>query len=92
MISFPRIHSRSYSSSYPNYKQASTMMKQLKFKFEKLVSAGINIAWIGEPAQVPPEYVTRPNNISYMVMELYDDEDCMNPVMQAGKMLIFLFF
>ena len=77
-----------------NYNTATGVMKELKSKYKKLLRAGLNAAWESNVASgiVDVElYINETNpvgNISYMVLEIYDDDDCLKPVMQAGLCLL----
>jgi hypothetical protein len=63
------------------------MMKELKYKFRRLITSGINSAWLHEPSELLSEYSAKPapGNLSYMILEIFDDEDCAMPVMHAGQ-------
>jgi hypothetical protein len=78
-----------------NYQNPTFMMKELKTKYRKLISSGINTAWVNnEPSELLPEYMTEPSpgNLSYMILEIYDDEDCAMPVMHAGQPSTIILF
>lgn len=68
-----------------NYNTASEVMSDLKGKYKKILRAGLNVAWKSNSnVEVEINNTNPVGNISYMVLEIYDDDDCSKPVMQAG--------
>ncbi len=85
--SFPTYIPTSAPTTVPtlNYNTASEVMGDLKGKYKKILRAGLNVAWKSNSnVEVEINNTNPVGNISYMVLEIYDDDDCSKPVMQAG--------